>query len=127
MQENNEKTNRNINIGKMQENNETTTKNIDKMQENNEITNKHIGKMQENNETTHEKIWRREPLDSLAPAMNSFRKWYPWCDFSVVMWLEIFVVPATRDVTAAPWCELSRELVEFYRSTWKICIFLGLH
>ena len=57
------------------------------------------------------KIWRYDLLDSLAPAMNSFKKWCPWCDFSVVMWLEFFVAPATRDVTAAPWCELSRALV----------------
>ena len=57
------------------------------------------------------KIWRHDLLDSLALAMNSFKKWCPWCDFSVVMWLEFFVVPATRDVTAAPWCELSRALV----------------
>ena len=57
------------------------------------------------------KIWRYDLLDSLAPAMNPFKKWCPWCDFSVVMWLEFFVAPATRDVTAAPWCELSRALV----------------
>ena len=57
------------------------------------------------------KIWRHDLLDSLAPAMNSFKKWCPWCDFSVVMWLEFFVAPATRDVTAAPWCDLSRVLV----------------
>ena len=57
------------------------------------------------------KKWRYDLLDSLAPAMNSFKNWCPWCDFSVVMWLEFFVAPATRDVTAAPWCELSRALV----------------
>ena len=63
------------------------------------------------------KIWRYDLLDSLAPAMNSFKKWCPWCDFSVVMWLEFFVAPATRDVTAAPWCELSRALVSL--CIWK--------
>ena len=54
--------------------------------------------------------------------MSSFKKWCPWCDFSVVMWLEFFVAPATRDVTAAPWCDLSRVLVVcFYFFTTTVC------